>query len=74
MRRRHRGGVKFGWFSHVGGAVKGPSMQPVKVRSEEVSVHLGSYPGGGEADRTADAPGTSVRPKAGWQACGPQHA
>ena len=36
-------------------------MQPVQVRSKEVSVRLGSYPGGGESDRAVEAPGTKVR-------------
>ena len=42
-------------------AVKGESTQPVRVRSEEVSVRLGSYPGDGEGDRAIEAPGTEVR-------------
>jgi len=33
-----------------GCAVKGESTQPVRVRSKEVSVRLGSYPGDGEGD------------------------
>jgi hypothetical protein len=33
-----------------GCAVKGKSTQPVRVRPKEVSVHLGSYPGGGKGD------------------------
>ena len=33
----------------------------VGVRSEEVSVRLGSYPGDGEGDRAIEAPGTEVR-------------
>jgi len=41
--------------------VKGQSTQPVKVRSKEVSVHLGSYPGDGEGDRPVEAPGTEIR-------------
>jgi hypothetical protein len=41
--------------------VKGESTQPVRVRSEEVSVRLGSYPGDGEGDRPIEAPGTEVR-------------
>jgi len=41
--------------------VKGQSTQPVQVRSKEVSVHLGSYPGDGEGDRTVGAPGTEIR-------------
>jgi hypothetical protein len=42
-------------------AVKGQSTQPVKVRSKEVSVHLGSYPGDGEGDRPVEASGTEIR-------------
>src|SRR6266851_8003074 len=42
-------------------AVQGQSAQPVKVRSKEVSVHLGSYPGDGEGDRPVEAPGTEIR-------------
>lgn len=34
---------------------------PVKVRSEEVSVHLGSYPGSGKGDRPVEASGTKIR-------------
>jgi hypothetical protein len=41
--------------------VQGQSAQPVKVRSKEVSVHLGSYPGDGEGDRTVEASGTEIR-------------
>ena len=41
--------------------MKGESTQPVRVRSEEVSVRLGSYPGDGEGDRPIEAPGTKVR-------------
>jgi len=41
--------------------VKGKSTQPVRVRSKEVSVHLGSYPGGEEGDQIVEAPGTEVR-------------
>ncbi len=37
------------------------STQPVQVRSKEVSVHLGSYPGDGEGDRPVEAPGTEIR-------------
>jgi hypothetical protein len=40
--------------------VKGESTQPVQVRSKEVSVRLGSYPGDGEGDRAVEAPGTEV--------------
>jgi hypothetical protein len=42
-------------------AVQGQSTQPVKVRSREVSVHLGSYPGDGEGDRPVEASGTEIR-------------
>ena len=42
-------------------AVKGESTQPVKVRSKEVSVGLGSYPGDGEGDQSIEAPGTETR-------------
>jgi len=42
-------------------AVQGQSTQPVKVRSKEVSVHLGSYPGDGEGDRPVEASGTEIR-------------
>ena len=42
-------------------AVKGKSTQPVKVRPKEVSVHLGSYSGGGKGDRTIEAPRTEAR-------------
>ena len=45
----------------VRGAVQGQSTQPVQVRSREVSVHLGSYPGGGEGDRAVEALGTEIR-------------
>lgn len=41
--------------------MKVKSTQPVKDRSEEVSVHLGSYPGDGEGDRPVGAPGTEIR-------------
>ena len=41
--------------------MKGQFTQPVKVRPKEVSVHLGSYPGGGEGDRAVEAPGTEAR-------------
>jgi hypothetical protein len=41
--------------------VKGESTPPVKVRSEEVSVRLGSYPGDGKGDRAVEASGTEVR-------------
>ena len=37
------------------------TMQLVKVRSEELTGHLGSYLGGGEGDRAVEAPGTTVR-------------
>jgi len=42
-------------------AVQGQSTQPVQVRSKEVSVHLGSYPGDGEGDRPVEASGTEIR-------------
>ena len=35
--------------------------QPEAVRSEELSVHLGSYPGGGKGDRPVEALGKDVR-------------
>jgi hypothetical protein len=41
--------------------VQGQSTQPVKVRSKEVSVHLGSYPRDGEGDRPVEASGTETR-------------
>jgi len=41
--------------------VQGQATQPVKVRSKEVSVRLGSYPGDGEGDRTVEASGTEIR-------------
>ena len=41
--------------------MKGESTQPVKVRSKEVSVGLGSYPGDGEGDQSIEAPGTETR-------------
>ncbi len=41
--------------------MKGQSTQPLQVRSKEVSVHLGSYLGDGEGDRTVEAPGTEIR-------------
>ncbi len=41
--------------------MQGQSTQPVKVRSKEVSVHLGSYPGDGEGDRPVEASGTEIR-------------
>ena len=41
--------------------MQGQSTQPVQVRSKEVSVHLGSYPGDGEGDQTVGAPGTAIR-------------
>jgi len=41
-------------------AVKGESVQPVEVRSKEVSVRLGSYLGDGEGDRAVEAPGTTA--------------
>jgi hypothetical protein len=41
--------------------VQGQSTQPVQVRSKEVSVHLGSYPGDSEGDRPVEASGTEIR-------------
>jgi hypothetical protein len=40
---------------------QGQSTQPVQVRPKEVSVHLGSYPGGGKGDRAVEALGTEIR-------------
>ena len=51
--------------------MEGQFTQPVQVRPQEVSVHLGSDPGGGEGDRAVEAPGTLAR-SAGQQAYGPQ--
>jgi hypothetical protein len=48
---------------------KGKSMQPVKVRPKEVSVHLGSYPGGGAGDQTIEAPGDRGPPSGRVGAC-----
>ena len=45
-------------------AVKGESVQPVQVRSKEVSVRLGSYLGGGKGNRAVEAPGTNAH--VGW--------
>jgi hypothetical protein len=36
-------------------------MLLVEVQPEELSVHLGSYPGGGEGDRPVEALGTKAR-------------
>ena len=47
--------------------MKGESTQPVKVRSNEVSVDLGSYPGGGKGDQPIEAWGQRP-PWAGLQA------
>jgi hypothetical protein len=41
--------------------VKGQFTQPVKVRPQDVSVHLSSDPGGGTGDQAVEAPGTSAR-------------
>jgi len=41
--------------------VQGQFTQPVRVRPQDVSVHLSSNPGGGEGDRAVEAPGTSAR-------------
>ena len=40
---------------------EGQFTQPVQVRPQDVSVHLGSDLGGGEGDRAVEAPGASVR-------------
>ena len=40
---------------------KGKSTQPVQVRPKEVSVQLGSYPGGRKGDQPLEAPGTKAR-------------
>jgi hypothetical protein len=40
---------------------KASQTQPVQVRSKEVSVHLGSYPGDGKGDRAVEALGTEIR-------------
>ena len=45
-------------------------MQPVEVRPKEVSVHLGSYPGGGKGDRPVEAPGTETPPWVGRKRAG----
>ena len=39
--------------------MKGESVQPVQVRSKEVSVHLGSDSGDGKGDRAVEALGTT---------------
>jgi hypothetical protein len=41
--------------------VKGQSTQPVQVRPQDVSVHLGSAPGGGKGDRPVEALGKEAR-------------
>jgi len=41
-------------------AVKGESLQPVRVRSKEVSVRLGSYLGDGKGNRAVEALGTNA--------------
>jgi hypothetical protein len=41
--------------------VQGQFTQPVKVRPQEVSVHLSSSPGGGEGDRAVEALGRQAR-------------
>ena len=41
--------------------MKGEFTQPVQVRSKEVSVRLGSYPGDGEGYQPIEALGTEVR-------------
>jgi hypothetical protein len=40
--------------------VKGESVQPVQVRSKEVSVRLGSYLGDSKGNRAVEAPGTKA--------------
>jgi hypothetical protein len=52
--------------------VNGESVQPVQVRSKEVSVRLGSYLDDGEGDRTVEASGTTVHVRWAEQECGPQ--
>jgi len=41
--------------------VQGQFTQPVRVRPQDVSVHLSSYPGDGQGDRAVEAPGTQAR-------------
>jgi hypothetical protein len=41
--------------------VKGQSTQPVQVRPQDVSVHLGSASGGGEGDQPVEALGREAR-------------
>ena len=42
-------------------AVQGQFTQPVRVRPQDVSVHLSSYPGDGQGDRAVEAPETQAR-------------
>ena len=53
-------------------AVKGRSTQSVKIRPKEVSVRLGSYPGGGRVTEPSKPRGQRPVLRAGQQACGPQ--
>ena len=41
--------------------MQGQFTQPVRVRPQDVSVHLSSNPGGGEGDRAVEAPGREAR-------------
>jgi hypothetical protein len=41
--------------------VKGQFTQPVQVRPQDVSVHLGGDPGDGEGDQVVEAPWTPAR-------------
>lgn len=41
--------------------MQGQFTQPVQVRPQDVSVHLGSHPGGGAGDQAVEAPGTQAR-------------
>jgi hypothetical protein len=41
--------------------VQGQFTQPVRVRPQDVSVHLSSCPDDGEGDRAVEAPGTQAR-------------
>ena len=41
--------------------MQGQFTQPVKVRPQDVSVHLSSHPGDGQGDRVVEAPGTQAR-------------
>ena len=42
-------------------AVQGQFTQPVRVRPQDVSVHLSSHPDDGKGDRAVEAPGTQAR-------------